>query len=321
MYSSYYHVIKSLYCSANFFFRGHLKDFLYKKSFLKYNSVFKIFELFLVRVFFSIDVFRKNLVPRKALSEKEILIKNNLIFDKDINFSDTYRNFYENGFCKIGLLNKNFYQNLLEELFPEIVNFKDRDNFFLDFIDKQKEARGRITIKPNNTNKFIGNLFNSELVKTTTEYYLGTRNIVHSSALFVSYNYESATLADFNRNAQSYHSDCRYKKFFKIFVYLNDVNALNGPHCFVKTTHNKKLSNFNPLKSYSDKVVSDNFSNNIVSIEGPAGLFFLEDTFGLHKGKAIQHGYRAVLVLEVGIGNQKYDNNHFFVKNLTSQTL
>lgn len=110
MCSSYYHTIKSFYSSVNFFFRGYLKDFLYKKSFLKYNSVFKIFKLFLVRVFFSIDIFR-------------------------------------------------------------------------------------------------------------------------------------------------------------------------------------------------------------------TGLFFLEDTFGLHKGKAIQHGYRAVLVLELEIGSLKYDNNDFFNKNLTSQTL
>jgi len=317
MYSSFYHAIKSLYSSTNFFFGGHLKDFLCKKNFLKYNSAFKIFELFLVRVFFSIDIFRKNLILQEAVSEKDKLIKNNFIFDKDINFLDTYRNFSEDGLSKVGILNKNFHQNLLEELFPKIINFNDRDSFFLDFIDKQKEAKGRITIKPDNTNKFIENLFNSELVKRTTKYYLGSRNIVHSSALFVSFNYESATLADFNRNAQSYHSDCRYKKFFKIFVYLNDVTVLNGSHCFVKTSHNKKLSNFNPLKSYTDKKVSDNFSNNIVSVEGPAGLVFLEDTFGLHKGNAIQNGYRVVLVLEVGIGTLRFDNNDIFIKNLT----
>ena len=76
MYSSYYHAIKSLYSSENFFFRGTLKDFLYKKSFLKYNSIFKIFELFLVRVFFSIDIFRKNLIPYKVVSKKDELIKN-----------------------------------------------------------------------------------------------------------------------------------------------------------------------------------------------------------------------------------------------------
>ena len=200
-----------------------------------------------------------------------------------------------------------------------MINYNSNDEFFRNLINQENESKGRIIIRPNNTNENIKKLFESELIQNTSKYYLGTKDITYSSNVFISYNYKEATTADLNSNALAYHSDCRYRRFFKVFIYLNDVVSFNGPHCFVKTSHRNKHNYFNGLlRVYSNEEVSKYYQDEIVSIEGNAGHLFLEDTFGLHKGSIIKKGYRIVLVLEIGVGKIRFHENDIFKKNLIS---
>ena len=41
-------------------------------------------------------------------------------------------------------------------------------------------------------------------------------------------------------NAQYFHYDNDFKKFFKVFIYLSDVSHNAGPHSFVAKTNTKK---------------------------------------------------------------------------------
>jgi hypothetical protein len=52
------------------------------------------------------------------------------------------------------------------------------------------------------------------------------------------------------------------------------------------------------IKRYDDEVISQEFSSKTISMTGPAGTSFLEDTFGLHKGKPVEKGNRLVLQVE-----------------------
>ena len=309
--------IKIIITSAYSFFKGGLQDFIYKKKFLKLNSSFKIFELFFVRVFFSVASIRNIFLGKKKVDITDKWIEKNALFDHKIDFQDIFNTFSENGLSIIGKLNNNFLKELTEELFPKISNFNNRDDFFKDLVNKEKDSKGRIIIRPNNLNKNIQKLFESELIQKTTKYYLGIKDIIYSSNIFISFNYKSATPADINSNALAFHSDCRYRKFFKVFIYLNDIDSSNGSHCFVKTTNRIKQDHFTSLRVYSDQEVSKYYKDEIVSIEGEAGHLFLEDTFGLHKGNILQKGYRAVLVLEIGVGNLRFDDNDIFKKKLS----
>ena len=309
--------IKIIIKSAYYFFRGGLQDFIYKKNFLKLNPLSKILELFFVRVFFSVASIRNIFLGNKKVAIIDKWIEQNTLFNHKIDFQDTFNTFSENGLSVIGKLNNSFLKQLTEELFPKIASFNNSDDFFKDLINKEKNSKGRIIIRPNNFNKNIKKLFESELIQKTTKYYLGTKDIIYSSNIFISFNYKSAMSADISSNALAYHSDCRYRKFFKVFIYLNDVDSSNGPHCFVKTTNRKKQDYFTSLRVYSDEEVSKYYKDEIVSIEGEAGHLFLEDTFGLHKGNILQKGYRAVLVLEIGVGKLRFHDNDIFKKKLS----
>jgi len=312
--------LKIIIKSAYYFFRGGLQDFVRKKNFLILNSPIKIFELFFVRVFFSIASIRNIFLGNKKVIANDKWIGKNSLFNHKIDFQNKFNTFSENGMSIIGKLDNNFFKDLSEELFPGITNFDSNDTFFKDLINKEEDSRGRIIIRPNNLNKNIQKLFESDLIQKTTKYYLGTKDIIYSSNIFISFNYKSATPADINSNALAYHSDCRYRKFFKVFIYLNNINSLNGSHCFVKTTNRKKLDYFTLLKVYSDEEINKYYKDKVVSIEGEAGHLFLEDTFGLHKGNILQNGYRAVLVLEIGVGKLRFHPNDIFKKNLSLNT-
>ena len=100
--------------------------------------------------------------------------------------------------------------------------------------------------------------------------------------------------------AENFHRDRACFKFVKLFIYLNDVGANAGPHQYVQTSHNPEaLQGF--LKSKGMNIdltrlfegnsrnlklaeIESIFGSNILTITGPAGSAFLEDTYGFHRG-------------------------------------
>ena len=83
-------------------------------------------------------------------------------------------------------------------------------------------------------------------------------------------------------NAQKFHTDINYSKFYKILIYLNDVNNYNGPHIFIPGTHKKKLNHLN-IQRLDDYEIYNNYKQK-VKFTGTKGTLFFEDTFGFHKG-------------------------------------
>lgn len=84
-------------------------------------------------------------------------------------------------------------------------------------------------------------------------------------------------------HAEMFHRDVDDLRFVKLFVYLTDVTADSGPHMFVRGSH--KSEELSARIRYTDDDVESVFDkNDILSLTGPAGTMFLENTFGLHRG-------------------------------------
>ncbi len=110
--------------------------------------------------------------------------------------------------------------------------------------------------------------------------------------------------------AQIFHRDRDDFRACKLFVYLSDVNAGDGPHIFVRGSHrvdavqDTLAAKGMPLESVSaffegngrqvaDKI-DDIFGAAVEELTGPAGTCFLENTYGYHRGKIPKTGRRCL---------------------------
>lgn len=100
---------------------------------------------------------------------------------------------------------------------------------------------------------------------------------------------------------QVWHRDAPSIKFCKLFIYLSDVTVGDGPHQFVVGSHNfdhvKKRIQTNPKGNaralenmfatgnlqVDEALVAEFLVEDLLTICGPAGSMFLEDTYGIHR--------------------------------------
>ena len=163
----------------------------------------------------------------------------------------------------------------------------------------------------------VQELLTDETILSVARAYLGAEPVIKQSmAMWWSTNYlrgKASSLA-----AQHFHFDMDGIKFLKFFLYLSDVGAENGPHCYIRGSHRRK-----PLGLLKDGRISDEeilthyTADQIVEITGRRGTIFVADTRGFHKGKAIQSGERLLGQLEFatslfGPEHQKIEVNERF---------
>ncbi|MEO8157951.1 MAG: phytanoyl-CoA dioxygenase family protein [Betaproteobacteria bacterium] len=103
--------------------------------------------------------------------------------------------------------------------------------------------------------------------------------------------------------AQFYHFDMDRIRWLKIFIYLTDVGPDNGPHCFIKGSHRtggipSSLLSRGYVRLTDDDVLLHYPPEQLIEFNAPAGTIILEDTRGLHKGKALTSGDRLMLQLQ-----------------------
>lgn len=106
-----------------------------------------------------------------------------------------------------------------------------------------------------------------------------------------------------DQDAQLFHQDNEFLSFLKVFIYLTDVSAANGPHRIVTGSHRdfeQKLgANHPPSTRLSQEELSRIYDDSrIRSIEGKKGSIFIVDTTCLHAGSPVTEGFRGVLQLE-----------------------
>lgn len=106
---------------------------------------------------------------------------------------------------------------------------------------------------------------------------LGARPIISSMTAWWSIPHAGAA-----REAELFHRDVDDWRFIKLFVYLTDVDDESGPHAYVPGSH--ASAGLRQIKRYSDEEVEAAYPGQCVTICGPAGEAFLENTQGLHRG-------------------------------------
>ncbi|MBE8985965.1 phytanoyl-CoA dioxygenase family protein [Nostoc sp. LEGE 12450] len=126
--------------------------------------------------------------------------------------------------------------------------------------------------------------------------YLGCKPIQDSVVMWWSTNFEKEANS---KAAQLYHFDMDRIKFIKFFIYLSEVTTQNGPHCYVRGSHQSKPLELLQDRRFLDSEIEQHYSKqDIVEIIGSAGTIIAADTRGFHKGKHLQSGERLVLQIE-----------------------
>jgi len=102
-------------------------------------------------------------------------------------------------------------------------------------------------------------------------------------------------------NAQMWHFDIDRTRWLKIFIFLDDCFENNGPHSFIKKTHNKIP--FNIRKKGYVRINDEDINNNInitdiKKVTAKKGSILFEDTMGLHRGENVKEKNRIVLQLQ-----------------------
>lgn len=120
------------------------------------------------------------------------------------------------------------------------------------------------------------------------EEFLGCRPTIGYFASWWSYASENPAVA-----AEKFHRDVDDWRFLKLFVYLSDVGADQGPHIYVQASAG--ADRLLDIRRFEDAEVAGTFGNNAILVNtGTAGEGFVENTYGIHKGQPVERGYRVL---------------------------
>lgn len=138
-------------------------------------------------------------------------------------------------------------------------------------------------------------LFNDPRVLETAELYLGCKPLLDNIGCWWSFGGREAA-----KGTQRHHRDLDSLRGFKIFFYLTDVDEENGPHVFVKGSH--RSPRLGTGRALADTEVHGVFGTDATTtMTGPAGSWFLVDTYGFHKGALPRRGRRLLLTAQYNI--------------------
>ena len=152
----------------------------------------------------------------------------------------------------------------------------------------------------------------SDSIMEFTKAYLGCDSFSVNATFFVS-NPLQITEEEKYKNAQYFHWDNDFRKFFKLYIYLTDVDLDSGPHVYIPETHKNKLPDFRLCRLYSDKKVYGDYPRPKV-FTGKAGSLFFVDSYGLHKGETPKSKSRLMLNVHYGTGKILYTENDEYIK-------
>lgn len=100
--------------------------------------------------------------------------------------------------------------------------------------------------------------------------------------------------------AQLYHFDMDRIKFMKFFLYVTDVEATTGPHCYARGSCRRKPKALLEDRRFLDKELQAQYkAEDLKELNAPRGTLFAVDTRGFHKAKVPTAGNRLILQIEI----------------------
>ena len=130
--------------------------------------------------------------------------------------------------------------------------------------------------------------------------YLGSRPRADVLSMWWHTNYHASPDSE---AAQFYHFDLDRIKWFKVFIYLTDVGTQDGPHTFIEGSHRsggipQSMLRRGYVRLSDEEVLGHYSAEREIEFVAPRGTVIVEDTRGLHKGKAVSGSSRLVLQLQ-----------------------
>ena len=104
-------------------------------------------------------------------------------------------------------------------------------------------------------------------------------------------------------SAQWWHFDMDTPRWVKFFFYIDDCKDVNGPHLFIKGSHNNNCIPYSLRKMGYNRLPDAEINKyymekEILEFNCKAGSLLIENTKGLHKGKRVIEGKRLIFQLE-----------------------
>ena len=280
--------------------------------------------IFFIRFFFSIPLIR-NLIKSQIVNSDEPINSEKFVNTK-ISNKEILNKIESNGYFD----ELNFSKSVIEKIKDNIndkncfldtkgFDFKDQNNSKLQFKNLDELASYSVSnkikhliVKFKDQNNFINSDIALEPFVNIAKKYLNSKNITCKVECYISNPFQPNEY-EMKKNAQYYHYDCDYKKFLKIFIYLNDVDIDSGPHVYIEKTHKKKFFKHILAERINDDEINKYYglSNQKIFTKN-AGSIIIEDTFGLHKGIVPKSKSRYVLILEYGSGKSILKNDQYF---------
>ena len=138
-------------------------------------------------------------------------------------------------------------------------------------------------------------LANSPMLLGLASDYIGCKPTLSSMVIRWSFPEEKG-----RSDLQRFHRDTDDWRFFKVMVYLTDVDEGCGPHVYVKATHRDRQTL--RQRFWSDEEITEQYGEERLAVAlGPSGTAFAVDTAGIHKGQAPEQRKRLMLMLQYSL--------------------
>ena len=293
---------------------------------IKLNNYFIIIKIFIIKFFYSFEVIRNQIKVKKNDNYNQLT---SLFFENNnFKFKNIVEDLNLNGHSNIYKLDKDFKKDLLQ-LALQSENFdlnKINHSKNIDQLKKGKNediesyilrlrnigiSRLTTTINLNESNKLTEFITAPEILNLAIKY-LNTNKISINATFFISNSLEISEQEKY-KNEQYFHWDNDFTKFFKMYIYLSDVDLDNGPHVFVPGTHKHKKFSNKLCRLYSDKDITNNYSK-VKKFIGSFGSVFFVDGYGIHKGELPKKKYRLMMNIHFGRGKILYSKDDKYIE-------
>jgi len=120
--------------------------------------------------------------------------------------------------------------------------------------------------------------------------------------------------------AQQFHFDLERIRWLRYFIYLTEVTADSGPHCFIKGSHRTGAIPEDVLKEgyvrQGDERILQIYGQSAYrEFTGRRGTIVAEDSRGFHKGLMLNAGDRLLLAFEISSSTFGANKRHL-IKNI-----
>ena len=295
-------------------FKHLISSFFTAKNLSKKKGLLSFFQIFNIRFFYSF-IFIRDTFNKKSNIISDIR-SNNFFKKNDETSVSIVKDLTQKGYNDKLQLEDYFLSKVTSEISLKncSVSFKgekksnqytlslsENDNVqaLLEKSKKFSLSHVSLDVDLKKTN-YIKDIATSEFLLNIAKNYIGKDRISISGLCYIS-NPADISEKEKKDNAQYFHYDNDFKKFFKVFIYLNDVDLNSGPHSFVQFSHKKRFFKHLISKRIDDNEIINCYGKgNIKTFNKSKGSLIFEDTFGLHKGTSPKKNSRVVLILIYG---------------------